>query len=106
MSKGNEIERRQQRNGSRENFVSPVVSLRDHDYIPKDNKANVISSSQTVINANEVKEYVSVSCQMDIDQQQMEDLTQNVAKLRTENKTLPNKLNDKTALRCKLSWTC
>ena len=68
--------------------VSPDVGLRDHDYVPKDNKVNVISSSQTVINANEVKEYVSVSCQTDIYQQQMEDLTQNVAKLRTENKTL------------------
>ena len=83
--------------------VSPDVGLRDHDYVPKDNKVNVISSSQTVINANKVKEYVSVSCQTDIDRQQMEDLTQNVAKLRTENKTPRNKLNDKTALKCELS---
>jgi len=82
--------------------VSPNVGLRDHDYVPKDNKVNVISSSQTVINANEVKEYVSVSCQTDIDQQQMEDLTQNVAKLRTDNKTLRNKLSDKTALKREL----
>ena len=82
--------------------VSADVGLRDHDYVPKDNKVNVISSSQTVKNANEVTEYVSVSCQTDIDQQQMEDLTQNIAKLRTENKTLRNKLNDKTALKREL----
>ena len=35
--------------------VSPDVGLRDHDYVPKDNKVHVISSSQTVINANEVR---------------------------------------------------
>ena len=61
--------------------VSPNVGLRNHDYGPKDNKVNVISSSQNVINANEVKENVFVSCQTDIDQQQIEDLTQIAAKL-------------------------
>ena len=41
--------------------MSPDVGLRDHDWVPKDNKVNVISSSQTVINANEfeVKDKVS-----------------------------------------------
>lgn len=82
--------------------VSIDVALRDHDYVPKDDKVNGIRSSQTVKNVNEVKECVSVSCQTDIDQQQIDDLTQNVAKLRTGNKTLRSTLNNKPALKREL----
>ena len=49
------------------------------------------------------KECVSVSCQTDIDHQQMDDLMKNVSMLKAENKRIRNELNDKPALKQKLS---
>ena len=78
--------------------VSSDVALKDHDYIFPC-KENKVSSSPTEKNINAVNESVSVSCQTDIDQLEMEELVKTVARLKIENKNLRNKVNNKAAMK-------
>ena len=71
--------------------VSSDVALKDHVYI-----------SPTEKNISKVNESASVSCQTDIDQLQMEKLVKNVARLKTENKVLQNKINNKAVIKREL----
>ena len=81
--------------------VSSDVALKDHDYtyLCKENK---LSSSPTEKNISKVNESASVSCQTDIDQLQMEELVTNVARLKTENKVLRHKINNKAVMKREL----
>jgi len=45
-----------------------------------------------------IKKSVSVSCQTDIDQLEMEELVKNVVRLKIENKVLRNKVNNKPVI--------
>lgn len=78
--------------------VSSDVASKDHDYIFPC-KENKVSSSPTEKNINAVNESVSVSCQTDIDQLEMEELVKTVARLKIENKNLRNKVNNKAAMK-------
>ena len=72
--------------------MSSDVALKDHGYIfPY--QENKVSSSPSEKNINTVYESVSVSCQTDIDQLEMEELVTNVARLKTETKVLRKKIN-------------
>ena len=51
---------------------------------------------------NTANESVSVSCQTDIDQLEMEELVKNVARLKIESKVLRNKVNNKAAMKREL----
>lgn len=73
-------------------LVSSDVALKDHGYIFPFQE-NKVSSSPSEKNINTVNESVSVSCQTDIDQLEMEELVTNVARLKTETKVLRKKIN-------------
>ena len=64
--------------------VSSDVAMKDHNNIfpCKENKLGSLPTENK--NKNMVNESVSVSCQMDIDQLEMEGLVKNVAKLKIE----------------------
>ena len=71
--------------------VSTDISLKEHNYVLKENKVHKEAFKE--------KDYVTVSCQTNIDLQQMNDVIKNLSMLRADNKTIQNKLNNKPALK-------
>ena len=65
-----------------------LVTLKDHDYVLKENKVYREKALKE-------KDYVTVSCQTDIDLQKMDDVTKTLSMLRADNKIIRNEFNDK-----------
>lgn len=72
-----------------------IFALKDHDYVLKENKVYGVAAFKE-------KDYVSFSCQTDIDHQQIDDMIKNELMLRADNKTLENELNNMPVLKRKL----
>ena len=80
----------------RSSHVVQLVTLKDHDYVLKENKVYREEALKE-------KDYVTVSCQTDIDLQKMDDVTKTLSMLRADNKTIRNEFSDKWEVKRKLS---